>query len=184
MFRALASLALGLSAALLVGCGDKAASTPSGGAGSGSEGPKPGEFKSKKDDDHEHTGAEIDVTLPGGKKCHAVLAAHFSKKGEKALEVSFENFQKPPQPVTLPEKTKLTLRVQRGEKVETVELKPGPKDERKSDPDGQCSRFEADVDWITPDDKLTAVTITIEGVDRKGVWNDFEVKKHSHQHDD
>jgi hypothetical protein len=176
MFRVVASLALGVAAALLVGCGDKNKTTPSG-----SSTP---EFKNKKDEDgHEHKGSEKDVTLPGGKKCHAVLSAHFSKKGEKALAVNFESFDKEPKPVTLPEKTKLSLRVQRGEKVETVELKPGPKDERKTDPAGQCSQFEGDVDWITPEDKLT-VTLTIEGVDQKIPWVDFDVKKFSHTHDD
>jgi hypothetical protein len=180
MFRLPASLALGLAAALAAGCGDKSQPSGSGAA------PPPAEFKNKdkKDDDgHEHKGSEKDVALPDGKKSHAVLAAHFSKKGEKALEVSFENFEKEPKPVTLPEKTKLTLRVQRGEKVETVELKPSPKDERKTDPEGRCSRFEGDVDWITPDDKLT-VTLAIEGVEKKAVWVDFDVKKFSHQHDD
>jgi hypothetical protein len=181
MFRLVVSFAFGLCAVALVGCGDKPAPT----TGSSDPKPNPGEFKPKKDEDgHEHKGSEKDVTLPGGKKCHAVLSAHFSKKGEKALELSFENFEKEPKPVTLPENTKISLRVQRGEKVETFELKPGPKDERKTDPAGQCSRFEADVDWLKPDDKLTAVTLTIEGVDKKEVWTDFDVKKYSHTHDD
>jgi hypothetical protein len=179
MSRFVVSLALGVAAALLAGCGDKPAQpSPTG------DKPNPGEFKNKKDEHgHEHKGSEVDVTLPGGTKCHAVLAAHFSKKGEKALAVSFENFEKEPKPVTLPENTKLTLRVQRGEKVETVALKPGPKDERKTDPAGQCSLFEGDLDWITPDDKLT-VTLEIGGVDKKAVWVDFDVKKFSHTHDD
>ena len=181
MSRFVASLAIGVCAALLAGCGDKNKPSPTV---DGERAPPPGEFKPKKDEHGEHKGSEKDVTLPGGKKCHAVLSAHFSKKGEKALEVSFESFDKEPKPVTLPENTKITLRVQRGEKVADLTLKPGPKDERKTDPAGQCSRFEADLDWLNPDDKLTTVTLAIEGVDKKEVWVDFDVKKFSHQHDD
>ncbi|HSQ57976.1 MAG TPA: hypothetical protein VLM40_19790 [Gemmata sp.] len=175
MFRSLVCFAFGISATLFLGCGDKdKATSPSG-----------QDFKSKGDEHgHSHTGGEQDVTLPGGKKCHAVLSAHFSKKGEKALEVSFESFDKTPQPITLPEKTKLTLRVQRGDDIFNLDLKPGPKDERKSDPPGQCSRFEADTEWLKPDDSLTTIRLSIEGEASKTVWTDFDVKKFSHTHDD
>lgn len=177
MLRVLACFALGLGVSLAAGCGNKpqASSTENKGKpGGGGDG----------HDHGEHTGGETDATLPGGKKCHAVLSAHFSKKGEKALEVRFEDFAKPPAAVTLPENTKVSLRVQRGEEFKTVELKPGPKDERKTDPAGQCSRFEGDADWLKPDDKFASVTLTIEGADKKPVWTDFEVKKYTHSHDE
>ncbi len=148
---------------------------------------KPGqqsEFKGKHDDHVHDRGKEMleDAELPGGKKCHAALTAHLSSKSGNALEVSFETFDKNPEAVTLPEKTKLTLRVQRGEEVFNLTLEPGPKDERKKDPEGQCSRFEADTDWLKPEDKLT-VTLTIEGSAKKTVWVDFDVKKYSHAGD-
>jgi len=138
------------------------------------------------DHDHDHDRGQLmlaDAELPGGKKCHAALTAHLSKKGEHALEVSFETFGTDPKPVLLSENTRLTLRVSRGEESFTLELQPGPKDERKTDPEGQCSRFEAAAKWLKPDDKLT-VTLTVAGSDAKTVWTDFEVKKYSHTVDD
>ncbi len=169
MFRCIAIGALVFSLGCLVGCGTA----------------KPTSFDNKdKKDDHEHThaGGEEDAELPGGKQCHAVLAAHLSKKGDHELEVEFKTMGKDPKPMTIPEKTKVTLHVKRGEEVFDLELKPGPKEERKSDPDGQCSHFEADAKWLKPDDKLT-VTLSIEGVAKKVVWVDYDVKKFGHEAD-
>jgi hypothetical protein len=174
MHRSFTAALLGLASVFLIGCGDKPA--------------QPTEYKGKgagHGHEHEHDrGKEMleDVALPGGKRCHAALTAHISAKGEHALEVSFETFEEDPNPVTLPENTKLALRVDRGMETFTLELEPGPKDERKTDPAGQCSRFEAPAKWLKPDDKLT-VTLTFAGSDKKTVWTDFDVKKYSHAGD-
>ncbi len=170
MIRSLTAALVGFGFVFLAGCGDKP--TPQD------------EFKNKQDE-HDHSrGKEMleDATLPGGKKCHAALTAHIAKDGDHALEVSFETMDKEPKPLTLPEKTKLTLRVQRGEEVFSLTLEPGPKKERKTDPDGQCSRFEVEAKWLKPEGKLTA-TLTIEGAPEKVVWIDFDVKKYSHAGD-
>jgi hypothetical protein len=181
MSRFVASLAVGVCAALLVGCGDKA-TTPTG-----EKAPPPGEFKPKKDghDHSDHDSGKVqfkDGEAPGGKKCHVGLTAHLSKKGDHELEVVFETFDKKPLPI--PEKTKVTARVTRAgdDKAYDLEFKPGDKDERKTDPDGQCSRFAAETPWMKPDNKLT-VTLTIEGVSQKLPWVDFDVKKYSHEGD-
>ncbi len=174
MLRSLSAALLGLASVSLLGCSDKPVSST-----------QPTQFTSKGHD-HDHDRGRLmlaDAELPGGKKCHAALTAHLSKKGEHALEVSFETFGTDPKPVLLPENSRLTLQVRRGEESFTLQLEPGPKDERKTDPEGQCSRFEAAAKWLKPDDKLT-VTLTVAGSDAKTVWTDFEVKKYSHTVDD
>ena len=142
--------------------------------------------KDKKDhDDHDHDRDKAmveDAELPGGKKCHAVLEAHMSKKGEHEIEISFESIGKDAKPMTIPEKTKVTGEVQRGDEKHELVFKPSPKDERKTDPDGQCSHFEADAKWMKPDDKLI-VKISIEGTPKKIVYIDFNPKKHGHEGD-
>ena len=174
MSRFVASLAVGVCAALLVGCGDKA-TTPTG-----ERAPPPGEFKPKKDEHgHEHKGGEKDVTIDG-KIRHVFLSAHFSADHGNELEVNFETADKEPKPVTLPEKAKLTATVKQGEMLHTIEFEPGDKEERKTDPPGQCSRFAAKAPWMKSNDKLT-VTLTIEGVAQKIPWIDFEPGKNAHK---
>src|SRR5262245_14771111 len=118
---------IAILAVALAGCGDK--TQPS----------QQGEFKNKPggDDHSDHEGGKEDATLPGGKKCHAVLSAHIEKEGNE-LYIAFESFDKPPKPLTVPEKTKITARVTRkgDDKAYTLEFEPAEKAERKTDPDG------------------------------------------------
>jgi hypothetical protein len=145
------------------------------------------EFKNKKGDDehgHDHDRGKMrleDATLPGGKKGHAGLTAHLSKKQGNELDISFETMDKDPKPLTVPEKTKITARVTRkgDDKPYVITFEPAEKDERKSDPEGQCSRFSAKAPWMKHEDELT-VTLTIEGVPQSVVWVDFNPKKYAH----
>lgn len=123
-----------------------------------------------------------DAELPDGTACHAALTAHLSRTGTHALEVSFETIGKDPRPVALSEQTRLVLTVRRGGETYTLELQPGPKDERPTDPAGRCSRFEAPAPWLKPDDTLT-VTLRIAGSDQEVAWNTFEVARYSHEAD-
>ncbi len=178
MNRYFSMLALGLVMAIgFTGCADKPVA--------------PTEFKSKPKDEHDHTDHDRgttmleDATLPGGKKCHAGLTAHISKEHGNELDVSFETFDKEPKPVTLPENVKLTARVTRDGDEMAYELifAPTEKDERKTDKDGECSRFAAKAPWMKLDDKIT-VTLSIEGAPQPTVWVDFNPKKYSHTHAD
>jgi hypothetical protein len=122
--------------------------------------------------------------LPDGTKCHAELEAHLSKKGDHQLEVGFETMAKEPKPVTLPENAKLTARVTRAkdEKAYTLEFKPSPKEERKDDPAGRCSHFEAEAKWMKPGDELdVGLTIEVDGVIKRVSWIKFNPKKYSHE---
>ena len=168
---------LGLFAAValaLAGCGDKT---------------QPSKFDNKDKDGHDHSQHERgtirleDATLPGGKKCHAGLTAHLSEKEGNELDLLFETMDKDPKPLTVPEKTKITARVTRkgDDKAYTLEFAPAEKDERKTDPDGQCSRFTAKAPWMKADDELD-VTVTIEGVDAKIPWVKFLPSKYGHKH--
>lgn len=135
--------------------------------------------------DHTHDRGRLmleDAELPDGTSCHAALTAHLSRSGAHALEVSFETTGKDPRPVTLPEQTRLVLTVRRGGETFTLELQPGPKEERPTDPTGRCSRFEAPAPWLKQDDTLTA-TLRIAGSDQEVTWNDFQVAKYSHDAD-
>jgi hypothetical protein len=159
-------LAIALCLGLLAGCGEKD-KTPT-------KVEKPHDHS-----DHDKGKAKLeDGTLPDGKKAHIGLTAHISKKEGNALDVFFETFDG--KPLTISEKAKLTAEVVRGEEKFKLDFEPAPKDERKDDPAGQCSRFAADAPWLKPDDTLKSVTLTIEGTAEKVVWIDFNVKKYSH----
>lgn len=150
------------------------------------EKPAPTEFKSKKDEhdhgDHDRGKMKLeDATLPDGKKCHAALTAHLSKKDGNELDVSFETMEKEPKPLTVPEKAKVTARVTRegDDKAYNLTFEPTDRAERKGDPEGQSSRFSAKAPWMKHEDKLT-VTLTIEGAAGTVVWVDFNPKKYAH----
>lgn len=145
------------------------------------------EFKNKQGENehgHDHDRGKLrleDAVLPGGKKCHAALTAHLSKKDGNELDVSFETMDKEPQPLTVAENTKITARVTRkgDDNGYLITFEPTEKAERKSDPAGQCSRFTAKAPWMKHEDMLT-VTLTIEGVPQSVVWVDFNPKKYAH----
>ena len=83
--------------------------------------------------------------------------------------------------------SKFTATVKRAGEDKSYELtfEPAPKEERKTDKDGECSHFEAKAPWMKPDDTL-AVTAMIDlaGKPRKVEWKDFNPKKNSHKHDE
>lgn len=148
--------------------------------------PPASEFKSKPgaEHDHDHDRGKMkleDTKMPNGKTGHVGLTAHLSKKDGNELDVSFESIEKEPKPLTIPEKTKLTAFAKRDGDEKTYELKfePAEKDERKTDPEGQCSRFTAKAPWVKHEDKLT-VTLNIEGIPQPVIWTDFNPKKYAH----
>ena len=156
--------------AVSLGCGD--------GKPSGSGAAKPGGAP----DVHDHTDHDRGkLSLADFGPHHAALTAHISKD-ENNLEILFETQDKDPKPVSLP-LSKFTATVKRAGDDKSYELtfEPAPKEERKTDKDGECSHFEAKAPWMKPDDTL-AVTAMIDlaGKPRKVEWKDFSPKKYSH----
>lgn len=151
------------------------------------------EFKNNKKDDHDHDHSDHDrgtlkledATLPGGKKGHAALTAHLSKKGEHELDVMFETFDKDPKPIPVAV-AKMTGRATRkgDDKGYDLEFVPAPKGERKGDPDGQCSHFVAAAAWMKPDDELVVtLNVPVDGKVKPVVWTGFNPKKYGHEGD-
>lgn len=146
---------------------------------------KPTEFKGKNDDHHHNEKTTQDLTLPDGKLVHAILTAHLDEKGNE-LDVIFELHDKD-EPYPIPANAKVTARVTRKADPEAkdLEFKPGDKDERKSDPDGKCSRFSAPTSWMKPDDELTVVlSVEYDGKLKKATYTGFVPKDSAHKHDD
>lgn len=158
---------LALLAALMLGCAETKPSAS-------------GPAKDKKDD-HDHS--DHGSTLADFGPHHARLAAHIGKD-ESNLEISFETTDKEPKPVGLPlTGFKATAKREGDEKTYDLDFKPGPKDERKTDKDGECSRFEAEAKWMKPTDKIS-VTASIDyaGKPRKVEWKEFVPKDAAHKH--
>ncbi|HUR54667.1 MAG TPA: hypothetical protein VMZ71_11080 [Gemmataceae bacterium] len=156
-----------LLAAAALGCGDKPAATQPVAKGGG--------------DGHDHGDHDRGkMKLVDAGPYHAGLTAHMSKD-ENNIEIVMETQDKEPKPVPLSQLS-IMARVERaGDKTYDITFEPGPKEERKGDPDGKCSRFEAKAPWMKPDDKLTVTAkIEIAGKVREVTWEDFNPKKYNH----
>jgi hypothetical protein len=147
---------------------------------------KPTVFESKHEE-HDHGSHERGhEMLADFDTYHACLTAHLSKKEGNELDIFFETDEKDPKPVPLP-LAKLTATATRNkeEKSYTLEFEPSPKDERKGDPDGKCSRFTAKTPWMNSEDMLTVVlTAPIDGKEKKAIWTEFNPKKFAHHIDE
>lgn len=171
MFRVLSATAFALSIAWLAGCEPKT---------------KPTEFKGKNDGHHHNEMTTKDLTMPDGKVVHAILAAHLDEKKGNELDVIFELHDKD-EPYPIPINAEVTARVTRKGDDAPKELvfKPAEKDERKSDPDGKCSRFSADAAWMKPDDELVVVlSVKYDDKLKKTTYDKFIPKDSAHKHDD
>jgi hypothetical protein len=146
---------------------------------------KPSEFKGGHDhSDHNRKDAMIeDFELPDGTKVHAGLQAHLGAVDGNELDVFFETLDKDPKPVAIPENAKVTARVTRtGDDVaKDVTFKPADKAERKSDAEGKCSRFSADIKWLKADDTLTVtLTVDVDGKFKRVTFDKFVPKDRQH----
>jgi hypothetical protein len=130
---------------------------------------------------HSHERDKMLLVDVAGTEYHAALTAHLSSKEGNELDVSFETADDPPKPVPLALATfKATAKTADGKEHELV-FEPAPKDERKDDPDGKCSRFSAKAGWMKPEDVLTVTaTVPINGKPASIAWKDFNPKKYAH----
>jgi len=149
------------------------------------------EFKNDKKDGHDHSDHDSgqfkieDLKLSGGKEIHAKLTAHLSKKGENELEVVFETTDKEPKRVHFAVAKMGGRATRKGDdKAYELEFVPAPKEERKDDPEGQCSHFSADAKWMKPDDELVVtLNVPVDGKPKPVVWPGFVPKKWGHEAD-
>jgi hypothetical protein len=152
------------AALLLAGCGGKTTDTT---------------FKSDTGHGHSHDHGKMQrVDL--GKKYHAGLTAHLSQKDGNEIDLVFETTDGKPAPMPL---AKVAAKAKRAgdDKSYDLAFEPTPKDERKDDPDGKCSRFTAKTPWMKPDDKLTVTAaVEVEGKSYDLEWADFHPKKYAH----
>jgi hypothetical protein len=171
MFRTICAGLFAVAVALLAGCEKQI---------------KPAtEFKGKNQEHHHDEKTTQDVTLPDGKLVHAILTAHLDEKAGNELDVIIEQHEKD-EPYPIPINAKLSARVTRkgDDKEKNLDFKPAEKDERKSDPDGKCSRFTAEAKWMKPDDELTVVlSIEYDGKLRKATYSPFVPKDSAHTHE-
>jgi hypothetical protein len=157
--------ALAVALVLLAGCGEKP--------------PPAATFKSEPGHGHSHDhGKMLRVDL--GKKHHAGLTAHLSQKDGNELDLVFETVAGKPAPMPL---TNVVAKAKRAGDAKDYDLvfEPAPKDERKDDPDGTCSRFTAKAPWMKADDTLTVTaTVVVDGKPHPVEWADFHPKKYAH----
>jgi len=172
MLRVLCAGLFAAAVAILAGCEKKS--------------PQP-EFKGKQEHDHsDHNRRDAmleDFELPDGAKVHAGLQAHLGAVDGNELDVFFETLDKDPKPLAIPEKAKVTARVTRkGDDVaKEVTFGPADKAERKSDPEGKCSRFSTDVKWMRADDTLTlTLTVDVDGKFKRVTFDKFVPKDRQH----
>jgi hypothetical protein len=140
---------------------------------------KPTVFENKHDE-HEHSHERNKMMLVDYGPYHAGLTAHLSKKDGNELDIVFETVDEKPLPLP---RAKLIAKATRtgDDKTYTLEFEPAPKDERKDDPDGKCSRFTAKAGWIKHENMLTVTLITtLDGKEKRVVWVDFNPKRFAH----
>jgi len=133
---------------------------------------------SKHTHDHPHTRDKMMLADIG--KYHVGMTAHLLKMEGNELDIIFETMDEKPLPLPL---TKVTAKATRTgeEKTYDLEFEPAPKEERKDDPEGKCSRFTAKAPWIKHEDKLTVtVSAMIDGKESRGVFVDFNPKSFAH----
>jgi hypothetical protein len=172
MLRVLCAGLFAAAMAILAGCDNK---------------PKPSEFKGGHDHDHsDHNRKDAlleDFELPLGMKAHAGLQAHLGAVDGNELDVFFESLDTDPKPLAIPDKAKVTARVTRkgDDEPKEVTFKPADKSERKSDPNGMCSRFSAEVKWMKADDTLTVtLTVDMDGKIKRVTFDNFVPKDRQH----
>jgi hypothetical protein len=143
---------------------------------------KPTVFESKHDEHEQHSHDRGKMMLADFGAYHAGLTAHLSSKEGNELDIVVETDEKEPKPVPVPQSKLHATASRNGEdKTYTLEFDPAPKDERKEDPEGKCSRFTAKAPWIKHADILTiTATIPLNGQEKKVVWVDFNPKKYAH----
>lgn len=130
-------------------------------------------------DDHDHDRGKMKLTHAG--EFHVGLTARVGED-ESGLEIVIEmGDENNPTPAPQPLKSFTATAKRAGDdKAYELNFEPGPKDGRKTDPDGHASRFEAKAPWMKPDDRLTVTAkINIAGKDRNVKWTDFTPKKYN-----
>jgi hypothetical protein len=123
---------------------------------------------------HEHHGPG---TVEAG-KYHANLEAHLE---ESELDIAFETHDHKPAPQALAGFA-AQVKLDAGEFKE-VKFEPAPKDGRKGDPEGKCSRFHGKVDGLAKAKKVTvAAKVPLDGKDETLEWRDVDPAKLKHEH--
>jgi hypothetical protein len=130
---------------------------------------------------HDHAHERDKVLLADAGPYHAALTAHLSGKEGNELDVFFETTDEPPKPVPLPLAKFAAAATAADGKTHQLDFEPAPPEERKGDPDGQCSHFVAKAPWMKPDDVLSvSATVTIHGKPTPVEWKNFNPKKYAH----
>jgi hypothetical protein len=133
---------------------------------------------------HGHAHERGKMLLADAGPYHAALTAHLSRKDGNELDVFFETADQEPKPVPVPLPNFTAVARTADGQEHALTFEPAPKDERKDDPDGKCSRFVAKVPWMAPDDALTVTaTVPISAKPVLIVWKDFHPKKYAHHED-
>lgn len=142
---------------------------------------QPTAFENQKTENaHGHSHEHNKMMLEDFGPYHAGLTAHLSQKEGNELDVVFETVDQKAMPLPV---LKLTAQSTRSgdDKTYPLEFEPAPKDERKDDPEGKCSRFTARATWMKREDMLTVtLKAPLDGKERKVVWVDFNPKKFAH----
>ncbi len=143
--------------------------------------PKPTAFESKHDEKgHGHSHEHNKMMLEDFGPYHAGLTAHLSSKEGNEVDVVFETLEHKPVPIAADKLTGTAVKNGEDQKHQLV-FEPAPKDERKDDPDGKCSRFTAKTPWMKPDDTYTiTVTAPLNGKDKPIPFVDFNPRKFAH----
>ncbi len=132
-------------------------------------------------DGHDHNHDRDKMLLADVGPLHAALTAHLSSKTGNELDIFFEKVDKDHTPAPLPLKgfTATAKLADGGEQV--LEFHEAEKEERKDDPDGQCSHFVATAAWMNPGDTFTVTaTVEINGKKERMEWKAFNPKKYAH----
>lgn len=149
----------------------------SAGCGGGSDKDKAGgkTDKAAAKDGHDHAHDHGPGTLNVG-KLHVNLRA-YTALGE--LEISFETHAHKVAPQDAPS-FDVQVRLDGGE-FQKVSFQPAPKEGRKDDPEGRCSRFLGKVPGLDKAKKVTAAAkVALDGKEETLEWRDVDPEKLKH----
>jgi hypothetical protein len=140
-------------------------------------------FQSESDG-HGHVHERDNMMIEDAGPYHVGLTAHLSQKEGNELDIVFQTISEPAKsaPIDLAN-FKAVAKTADGTQHKLT-FEPAPKDERKDDPDGKCSRFSAKAPWMKAEDVLTVTAATtINGKPTTVEWKNFNPKKFAHHID-